>query len=107
MQRRSRWKRIGIVLSVVWFLAGGYWGNSMGLHKGDFAVTQFDLCLENSANPGNASGECLTQFEKGYSEAIKDHWWEGLIMGIVPIPVAWLLVYGLIGLARRRDERSV
>jgi hypothetical protein len=104
MQRHKRWRRIGIGLSIVWFLAAGYWGNSMGLHKGDFAVTQFDRCMENSANPGNASGVCLTQFQKGYSEAIKDHWRDALIAGIVPIPLAWLLVYGLIGLVRRRAD---
>ena len=98
----SGWWRVGVVLSVVWLLAGGYWGNSMGLHKGDFAVTQFAVCMENSRNPGNASGACLDQFDKDYAKAIKDHWREALIAGIVPIPVAWLLVYGLMGLIRRR-----
>jgi|HubBroStandDraft_2_1064218.scaffolds.fasta_scaffold233463_2 hypothetical protein len=96
------WQRVGVVFSVVWLLAGGYWGNSMGLHKGDFAVTQFAVCMENSRSPDNASGVCLDQFDKDYAEAIKDHWREALMVGIVPIPVAWLLVYGLIGLARRR-----
>ena len=98
----SGWQRVGVVLSVVWLLVGGYWGNSMGLHKGDFAVTQFTVCMENSGSPDNASGVCLDQFDKDYAGAIKDHWREALIVGIVPIPVAWLLVYGLIGLARRR-----
>jgi hypothetical protein len=98
----SGWQRVGIVLSVVWLLVGGYWGNSMGLHKGDFAVTQFTVCMENSGSPNNASGVCLDQFDKDYAGAIKDHWREALIVGIVPIPVAWLLVYGLIGLVRRR-----
>jgi hypothetical protein len=93
---------VGVVFSVVWLLVGGYWGNSMGLHKGDFAVTQFAACMENSRSPNNASGVCLDQFDKDYAEAIKDHWWEALIVGIVPIPVAWLLVYGLMGLVRRR-----
>jgi hypothetical protein len=98
----SGWQRVGIALSVVWLLVGGYWGNSMGLHKGDFAVTQFTVCMENSGAPDNASGVCLVQFDKDYAGAIKDHWREALIVGIVPIPVAWLLVYGLIGLVRRR-----
>jgi hypothetical protein len=100
----NKWQRIGVGLSFVWFLGGGYWGNSMGLHKGDFAVTQFDLCMENSSNPGNASGTCLTQFQKDYSGAIKGHWSEAFIMAIIPIPVAWLLVYGLMRVARRRHD---
>lgn len=101
------WRRAGIALSTVWLLAGGYWGNSMGLHRGDFAVRQFNLCMENSANPGSASGTCLTQFDKNYPEAIKDHWWEALLVGIVPIPVAWLLVNGAIGLVRRGRVKAV
>ena len=98
----SGWQRVGVVLSVVWLLAGGYWGNSMGLHRGDFAVTQFTVCMGNSGFPNNASGVCLDQFDRDYAGAIKDHWREALIAGIVPIPVAWLLVYGSIGLVRRR-----
>jgi len=98
----SGWRRVGVVLSVVWLLVGGYWGNSMGLHKGDFAVRQFTVCMENSGSPNNASGVCLDQFDKDYAAAIKDHWREALLVGIVPIPVAWLLVYGLMGLVRRR-----
>jgi hypothetical protein len=96
------WPRVGVVLSAVWLLVGGYWANSAELHRGDFAVTQFAVCMENSGTPGNASGVCLNQFDKDYAGAIKDHWREALIVGIVPIPVAWLLVYGLIGFVRRR-----
>ena len=98
----SGWQRVGVVLSVVWLLAGGYWGNSRALHKGDFAVTQFAVCMENSRSPDNASGVCLDQFDRDYAEAIKDHWRDALMVGIVPIPLAWLLVYGWTGLVRRR-----
>lgn len=100
--RLKSWRSGGIVLSLVWLLAGGFWGNSAGLHKGDFAVKQFNMCIENSANPGDASGGCLEKFAKDYAEAIKGHWREALMVGIIPIPVAWLLVYGLMGLVRRR-----
>ena len=101
MSKRRR--RIGVGLSLVWLLAGGYWANSTGLHKGDFAVSQFALCVENSGNPGSAAGRCLTQFDKDYPEAIRYHWRNALMVGVVPIPVAWLLVYGLSGLVRRRS----
>jgi hypothetical protein len=99
---RSGWRRVGVVLSVVWLLAGGYWGNSRGLHKGDFAVTEFTACMANSSNPGNASGACLNRFNTDYAEAIKDHWRDALLVGIVPILAAWLLAYGWMGLARQR-----
>lgn len=97
-----RLKRWGIALSIVWFLAAGYWGVDTGLHKGDFAVRQFDLCVENSATPGNA-GACLTQFDQDYPQAIRYRWPRALIVGIVPVGVAWLLVLGWRGWARRRN----
>jgi hypothetical protein len=100
--RSKGWRRVGIGLSIVWLLAGGYWANSRALHKGDFAVRQFAVCLEGSSNPGNAGGPCLDQFTRDYTHAIKDHWRDALIVGIVPIPIAWLLVYGVIGWTRRR-----
>lgn len=99
--RLSGWQRVGIAVSVVWLLAGGYWGNSAGLHKGDFAVRQFRMCMENSPSPGNASGACLDQFVKDYTGAIKDHWRDALQVGLVPIPIAWLLAIGLVRRRRR------
>ncbi|HWF63339.1 MAG TPA: hypothetical protein VN685_01870 [Rhizomicrobium sp.] len=98
----KRWRRAGIGLSIVWLLAAGYWANSAGLHRGDFAMTQYRACIENSVNPGNASGGCLEQFTRDYTTAIKGHWRQALMVGIIPIPLAWLLVYGLTGLRRRR-----
>lgn len=97
--RSKGWRRVGIALSIVWLLAGGYWANSRALHKGDFAVREFAACLEDSPSPGNASGVCLNQFDRDYAGAIKDHWRDALIVGIVPILAAWLFVFGL---ARRR-----
>ena len=94
------WRRAGIALSIVWLLAGSFYGNTLGLHRGDFAMTQYRACLINSANPGNASGGCLEQFTRDYTTAIKGHLQQGLMVGIGPILVAWLLAYGLM--ARRR-----
>jgi hypothetical protein len=39
------WKRIGIVLSVIWVFVGGFWGNNIGIHQGDFAMGIYDICL--------------------------------------------------------------
>jgi hypothetical protein len=94
------WRRMGIALSIVWLLAAGYWANSAGLHKGDFAVTQFRACIVNASDPGNAGGGCVDQFDKDYAQAIKGHLQQGLMAGIVPVLLAWLLVYGL----RRRRQ---
>ena len=98
---KKGWRRVGIALSIVWFLGAGYWGNSTALHRGDFAMVQYRACLINSSNPGNASGGCVEQFTKDYTTAIKGHLQLGLEVGLLPLAIAWLLVYGLIGLKRR------
>ena len=95
------WRRTGIALSIVWLLAAGYTANSAGLHKGDFAVRDFRACIENSQSPGNANGACLDQFTRDYTNAIQGHWQQALTAGLLPIALAWLLVYGLAALRRR------
>jgi len=97
---KKGWLRLGVALSVVWFLAGGFYGNTVGLHRGDFAMVQYRACLINSQNPGNASGGCLEQFTRDYTTAIKGHLQLGLMVGLLPLAAAWLLAFGLM--ARRR-----
>ena len=103
---RKAWRRSGIALSIVWFLAAGYAVNSAGLHRGDFAMTQYRACLINSPNPGNASGGCLEQFTRNYTTAIRGHFRDGLLAGILPILAAWGLAYGLAGTRRRRASQA-
>lgn len=99
--RQGKWRRAGIALSILWLLIGGYWGNSTGLHRGDFAVAAFRHCTVNSASPGNAGGPCLMQFEKDYAQAIRGHWRDAFAVGVLPILIAWLMAYGL---TRRKRE---
>jgi len=102
--RQKKWRRWGIALSTLWLLAAGYWGLNTGLHKGDFAATRFDLCVENSRHPENAGGKCLIRFEHDYPQAIQSRWWRALIAGVVPIPIAWFLVYGFARIGARRGS---
>lgn len=99
--RLNGWQRIGIVLSVIWFICGGLWGNSMGIHEGDWVSRQYQFCLEHDAEPHMPStAQCQARFDKDWPDAIKYHWWEGLIVATVPIPLGWLLAYGIIALSR-------
>jgi hypothetical protein len=88
--RLGGWQRIGIVASVVWFIFGGIRGNMMGIEEGDVAVTGYSICLDSRTD----TSTCSSEFEKNYKEDIKYHWWYAVIFGLVPIPIAWGIVYG-------------
>lgn len=99
--RLNGWQRIGIVLSVLWFFVGGFWGNGIGLHEGDWAMNAYIFCLDHDTEPGmQTATQCSATFDKQWPEAIKYHWWEALIVAVVPIPIAWLLAYFGIWLFR-------
>ncbi len=99
--RLNGWQRIGVVVSVIWFVVGGFWGNSLGIHEGDWVVSSYSFCLKHLVGPGmETSQQCADTFYREYPEAIKYHWWYALIVGLVPIPIGWGLIYGSIGLVR-------
>lgn len=91
------WQRLGVVASIAWALGGGYWGNDMGIHGGDYVVSAYSTCLETS---GGNDVPCTRAFNRDFPEAVKYHWAEAAVTGLVPIPFGWLLAYGSIGLWR-------
>ena len=95
--RLNGWQRIGIIVSILWALGGGFWGNEIGLHQGDFAVTVERDCSEA---PNANFAACEAQFDKDWSEAIKYHWYYAAFLGLVPIPLGWLSIYGVVGLVK-------
>lgn len=97
LARLNGWQRIGIVLSIVWIFVGGFWGNNIGIHEGDWAVNLYRICLQTHSGDW---GACSKQFNTDYVEAVKYHWYYGAFLAFVPIPIAWLIVYGLIALTR-------
>jgi hypothetical protein len=95
--RLNGWQRIGIVISVLWFIGGGIWGNDRGLHEGDWTVSDYKNCLDTHPNdwPG-----CQQKSEKNYIWATRNHWYSAAIFAVVPIPIGWLLAWGLVSLTR-------
>ena len=102
------WQRRGIVLSVVWLLVGGVWGNPIGLDElGAGVIAAHRRCLaERSIQPDGTIpkdtdwGPCSAAFERDYPTAVKDHWWYAAGFALIPIPIAWLVVYGFVVLFR-------
>jgi hypothetical protein len=94
--RLNGWQRVGIVLSVIWAIGGGLWGNAIGIHQGDWAVEKLKFCYAHNTE----WAPCDVAFHMDYSTAIAGHWYVAAIVGLVPIPLGWLIVYALIGLWR-------
>jgi hypothetical protein len=100
--RLNRWQRGGIVISVVWAVVGGLWGLS-AVHNPSTAERAFcdglaqiytrtpDYVRPSDAAPAQDAG--CGQW-KQYRVLMP------LVFGLAPIPIAWLLVYGLVGVVR-------
>ncbi len=114
------WVRIGIVLSVIWALVGGFWGNDMAINDASkLSSLQLDNCVaDNRARlhlkPGESESydqvwnPCWAKLGENFLHNAEGHWWAAAIVGLVPIPVAWLIIYGCVGIFRwiRRGFRN-
>ena len=82
-------------------------GNNLGIQEGDWVVREYKFCLaRHSAQPDGTVpqdtdwGPCTRAFEKDYPAAVGNHWLYAAVFGLVPIPLGWLVVYGLVALWR-------
>ena len=100
------WQRIGIVLSVVWVIVGGLWGNQFGRDELRAAVVAAHRrCLdERSVQPDGTIpkdtnwGPCNQALSQDYPVAVQGQWWYAVAFAFIPIPIAWLTVYGFLAL---------
>jgi hypothetical protein len=97
--RLNRWQCIGVVLSVAWATGGFFWVST--------AITDVALKIAEQRNQLCLAGElpqvtnCADEFKRVLDGMSEGRVGKGLIVGLVPIPVAWLLVYAAIGIVRR------
>jgi hypothetical protein len=106
--RLNGWQRIGVLLSILWFIVGGLWINSTVIEDlGAPVVAKHLRCLDaRSVQPDGTVpkdtdwGPCQAAFNREYPPAIADHWYWAIAFTLIPIPTVWLLVYGLLALMR-------
>jgi hypothetical protein len=92
------WQRIGIVLSMLWAVAGGLWGNHIAIKEGSaIPIAHYKWCI---SQPDYDDDECSSTFDEEYAVGVRGHWAFAAMAGLVPIPVAWLLVYILVWTVR-------
>jgi hypothetical protein len=101
-------ERIGIVLSIVWALGAGLYNYTAHLTRAeDMSSLDYRNC-ENAKETASEFPE-LKNFDFGDCAAkaaqTYDYWsqwkWSGAVLfALVPIPIAWLVVYGFLTVTR-------
>ena len=95
--RLNGWQRIGVIASAVWGIAGWLIGNSIGLHGGDLAESEFADCIASPITTGDA---CLAHFRTAYAAGIDGHWLTAAFWAVIPILLGWLAAWAIVGLTR-------
>jgi hypothetical protein len=106
------WIRIGIVLSVVWAVAGFLWGHSLMADDVQLRIgRQLDACVHQNKTLLHSRGDdsepydkiwtpCWAEHNTNYLADIQGFWWGVAVVALAPIPIAWLLIYGLVCVGR-------
>ncbi|HAH65248.1 MAG TPA: hypothetical protein DCL72_07185 [Rhizobiales bacterium] len=82
------------MLSVLWVVVGGFWGLKLVM---DPIWKDYFAC---SADIATTHENCSAYLSQRLADADTYKWKVAALTGLAPIPIAWLLVYGLIGLVR-------
>jgi hypothetical protein len=106
--RLNGWQRIGLVLSIAWALAGGFWANKDQLdYAGTLTSSQLDACVSQNKSRYGEYGPyeqvwtpCWNQYGANFERNAKGHWVVAALFAFVPLPIAWLLAYALVYLVR-------
>jgi hypothetical protein len=94
------WKRIGIILSVLWVVVGGFWTRSMVIDGlGKFATNQLDFCLRYDHSGTDCNAEFHTNWQRDVTNVEINA--ENAIFTFGPLLLAWVvLFYIIVGLTR-------
>jgi hypothetical protein len=112
LMRLNGWQRIGVVLSVLWVIVGGFWTRGIVIEsQSEFARTRYRACLASHSIQPDGSvpadtdwSQCDRQHAIDWQRDVTDHW-DGInglnaAFTLGPLLIAWLLVYALVGLTR-------
>ena len=98
--QRTPPRGLQLTLAVVWAIVGGLLGRELGVLKGTAAaIENYQRCL---AAPNHDAQACHKSFHKQFARNEQNaHWLPAATVGLSPIAVTWLLVWGLVALVRR------
>ncbi|MAU60725.1 MAG: hypothetical protein CMI62_08370 [Parvibaculum sp.] len=101
MQRLNVWHRLGVVATVLWILGGGLWhmGAEWDRHYEAYNGI-IPLCFALFPDDQKARDLCVTEKEGFRDDARSTVWAIIAIKTLLPIPLAWGLVYLVIWTCR-------
>jgi hypothetical protein len=95
------WARLGIIASIFWAIGSAYYLTGTN-RKTYWQATSMDcLALQKAPPPGFNLWACGAYNRAQWDEAGKRAWEGVALRSLGPIPLAWLLGYGCVRLARR------
>lgn len=105
--RLSDWRRIGAVLTLLWCVVGGFLiANRLEDNAKTALISEHKRCVAARipAN-GDRGSNCGEKFSADWKRNLEDRWRERvaftLAYTLIPIPIIWLIVYGVISTVRR------
>lgn len=95
---------MGLVGTICWIVGGGLWINSQVINGlGSPVADEYQRCVESRSVQSDGTvpkdtdwGPCTARFKRDYGPAVADHWFNAAIFTLVPIPLAWLVVFFLV-----------
>ena len=93
----SAWVRLGIVMSVVWMIAGGNAGMYLAVSP---ATTAYRNCIESKSSD---EAVCLRNLHLEWDAVSGNRMAYAALGALVPLPLIWLLAYAIM--SGRRDSR--
>ncbi len=104
-RRLSGWHRIVIILSFLWVLGAGFYQRNADIRNaGEFSKLSYNICAEGERirqqRDPNYSGSCVEKAGTDYQIWLEGSWGNVAFVAFAPIPVAWMLVYLVLGIVR-------
>ena len=100
--RLNGWQRIGIVLSVVWALGAWLYVQQLDVEQAQrLKESAYRTCTDlQDQSPDKGVSDCIKDAESVYDTSLQSNWSDKWVAALLPIPIAWMITYGLIGLVR-------
>jgi hypothetical protein len=101
MKRLNGWKRIGIVVSIVWFVCTYFYilNDEMGATT-RYSVTIVDSCIDARGGVETPDNACLKEGEKYAEDELPEERRDAALYAFIPILFGWGFVYLVLFVVR-------
>lgn len=94
----NRWKRMGVVISILWALGAAYYERSKEMDAGQhFLDFSYQVCTESKSS---TLEHCSDELNKNIEIWMKPNWGNIGLIAFAPIVLGWVLVFIIIRVYR-------